>query len=41
MTPLNAKIYVIATVISPVNITHEQNSFKQPTWKLKIQKKSY
>ena len=27
-----------ATVISPVTIKHEQNSFKQPKWKKKKEK---
>ena len=26
-----------ATVISKMNVTHKQNSFKQPKWKVRIQ----
>ena len=34
----NEIIYAIATAISPVIMTHEENNFKQPKRKLSIQK---
>ena len=38
LTLLNEIIYLTASMIRPVTITHKQNSFKQPKWKLRIQK---
>ena len=39
LTLINKIIYATAKVISLVAITHKQNSFKHPKWKLKMQKK--
>ena len=35
---LNGIIHETTSVIDPMTITHEQNSFKQSKWKLRIRK---
>ena len=38
LTFLNVTMYVTATEINPVTITHKQNNFKELKWKFRIQK---